>query len=75
MTKNQINLSTSIFFFLSGKFWQKSNNFINLILIYCKIKEDQGEEEALEDVTFTDGVKLMLGMWEILGHSSPIPLS
>ena len=76
MTKNQINLSTSnFFFFFSGKFWQKSNNFINLILIYCKIKEeDQGEEEALEDVTFTDGVKLMLGMWEILGHSSPIPL-
>ena len=51
MTENQINSSTSVFFF-SGKFWQKSNIFINLILIYCKIKEeDQGEEEVSEEIT------------------------
>ena len=63
-------------FFFSGKFRQKSNILINLILIYCKIKEeDQGEEEeASEEVTSNFKSMTMLGMWEILGHSSPIPL-
>ena len=44
MTENQINSSTSIFF-SNGKFWQKSYIFINLILIYCKIKEEEASEE------------------------------
>ena len=79
MTENQINSSTSIvfFFFSVGNFWQKNDIFINLILIYCKIKEeDQGEEgKASEEVTLNFGLMSMLGMWEILGHSSPVPLS
>ena len=54
------------FFFSVGNFWQKNDIFINLILIYCKIKEeDQGEEgKASEEVTLLSGLKSMLRMWD-----------
>ena len=53
MTENQI-IHQPAFFFSSGKFWQTSKIFINIILIYCKIKEEaEGKEEASEEVTFS----------------------
>ena len=54
MTENQIIHQPAFFFFFPrGKFWQTSIIFINIILIYYKIKEEaEGKEEAIKEVTF-----------------------